>query len=45
MPNYRPLTPQTLEQVNDPTYELNAAQRVAPRNYSVLLDTAYEELK
>lgn len=44
-PNFEPLTPQTLEQVNDPTYELNAEQRVAPRNYAVLLDTAYEAVK
>jgi hypothetical protein len=44
MPNFRPLTPQTLEQV-DPDYELTAEQQVAPRNYSVLLDTTYEELK
>ncbi len=44
-PNFQPLAPQTLEQVNDPTYELNAEQRVAPRNYAVLLDAAYEAIK
>ena len=43
-PNFSPSTPMTLEQV-DPDYELTEEQQVAPRNYAVMLDTAYEALK
>ena len=43
-PNFSPLAPMTVEQAT-PEYELNAEQQVAPHNYAVLLDTAYEALK
>lgn len=43
-PNFRPLTPMTLEQT-DPDYKLTEEQQVAPRKYAEMLDIAYEELK
>ena len=43
-PELQPLDPVPPSAV-DPDDELTAAQQVAPRNYAVLLDTAYEALK
>ena len=42
-PNFMPSTP--APEAIPPDAELTATQQVAPRNYAVLLDTAYEALK
>jgi hypothetical protein len=43
-PNFSPLTP-VQEGQTEGDYELNAQQQIAPRNYAVMLDLAYEALK